>query len=146
MTVENSITTRRAGWHLWAVGVLGVLWNGFGCFDYIMTVTRNAAYLEPFPQDMLDHLFAMPWWMFAMWAIGVFGGLLGSIALLLKRAWAVKLFAVSLIAAVISNIVSLTDPGTPQMQGTELLPLLIIALAVAFLAYAYWQTRRGVLR
>ena len=28
-------------WHLWVVGVVAALWNGFGCFDYFMTQTRR---------------------------------------------------------------------------------------------------------
>lgn len=146
MTEDTSIYARRAGWHLWAVGILGVLWNGFGCFDFTMTVTRNEGYLASFPQEMLTYLFAMPWWVLALWAVGVFGSLLGSIALLMKKALAVPLFAASLLAAIISNIIGMMDADAPKMEGTEFIPVIIIALAVAFLAYALWQSRRGVLR
>lgn len=146
MTEDTSVITPRAGWHLWAVGIFGVLWNGFGCFDFTMTVTRNEAYLASYPQEMLAYWFAMPWWVFALWAVGVFGGLLGSIALLMKKALAVPLFAASLLAAIISNIISMTDTEAPKMEGTEIIPFIIIGLAAAFLAYAVWQSRRGVLR
>lgn len=146
MTEDTSVITPRAGWHLWAVGIFGVLWNGFGCFDFTMTVTRNEGYLASYPQEMLAYWFAMPWWVFALWAVGVFGGLLGSIALMMKKALAVPLFAASLLAALVSNVISMTDTDAPKMEGTEIIPFIIIGLAVAFLAYALWQSRRGVLR
>ena len=84
MTEETSPQGVNPGWHLWLVGGIGILWNGFGCFDYIMTVTKNKAYLSGYPQEMLDYWFSMPWWMFGIWAVGVFGAFLGSVALLRK--------------------------------------------------------------
>ena len=146
MTDDTSTFHPRAGWHLWLVGILGILWNGFGCFDFTMTATRNAAYLEPYPKEMLAYWFAMPWWMWAFWAVGVFGGVLGSIALLAKNKLAVPLFAASLLAAAVSNIIASMDKDAPKMEGTEIIPYVIMGLAAAFLAYAVWQSRRGVLR
>lgn len=73
MTEDTAPDGVKAGWHIWLVGIIGVLWNGFGCFDYVMTVTRNKAYLASYPQEVLDYWFAMPWWTFGVWAVGVFG-------------------------------------------------------------------------
>ena len=146
MTEDTSVISPKAGWHLWLVGILAVLWNGFGCFDFTMTATRNAGYLEPYPKEMLDYWFAMPWWIWAIWALGVFGGLFGAIALLLRSAWAVKLFAVSLIAATISLVVSSMASDAPKMEGAEFFPFIIIGIALVQLVYAYWQMKRGVLR
>ena len=146
MTEDTSVITPRGGWHLWVVGILSLFWNGFGCFDYTMTVTRNEGYLKGYPQEMLDYWFGMPWWMYALWAVGVFGGLLGAITLLMRSGWAVKLFAVSLIAATVNMVIGLADTGAPKMEGTEFISILIIVLALLQLIYAYWQSKRGVLR
>lgn len=146
MTETTSAPERRSGWHLWAVGILGILWNGFGCFDFTMTATRNMAYLGSFPQEMLDYWFAMPWWMWAIWAIGVFGGLAGSVLLLMKRAWAVWLFAASFLGAVFSMATGWTAEDAPSMEGSWVFSVLILGIAFFLLAYASWQKRRGVLR
>ena len=34
----------RAPAHLWIVGVLATVWNGFGAYDYLMTRMRNTDY------------------------------------------------------------------------------------------------------
>lgn len=146
MTEDTTVITPRGGWHLWLVGVLSLLWNGFGCFDFTMTATRNADYLKPYPQEMVAYWFAMPWWIWAIWAIGVFGGLLGAIALLMRNAWAVKLFAASMLAAAVSMAVSMTATDAPKMEGSEIMSLIIIGIALLQLVYAYWQSKRGVLR
>ena len=75
----------KAPWHLWVVGGLSLLWNAFGCFDFTMTATNNADYLASYPQELRDYWMDMPVWVWAIWAIGVFGSLFGSIALLLRR-------------------------------------------------------------
>lgn len=146
MTEDTSVITPRGGWHLWVVGILSLFWNGFGCFDFTMTATRNADYLKPYPQEMLDYWFAMPWWLWALWAVGVFGGLLGAIALLMRSAWAVKLFAASLLAAAVSMAINMTAADAPKMEGMEFMTAMIIGLALLQLVYAYWQSKRGVLR
>lgn len=146
MSEETAPQGVKAGWHLWLVGVLGVLWNGFGCFDFTMTATRNAAYLEPYPKEMIDYWFAMSWWIWVIWAIGVFGGLLGSVLLLMKRALAVQLFAASFLAALVSMIIGMTAKDAPKMEGAEAFPFIILGIALGLLVYAFWQQRRGVLR
>ena len=37
---------RRTPVHLWIVGILALLWNGIGCYDYLMTRMRNTDYFE----------------------------------------------------------------------------------------------------
>jgi len=146
MTEHETAASPRAGWHLWMVGIFGILWNGFGCFDWTMSVTQNQAYLGQFPEEIVTYLAAAPWWTYAIWAVGVFGGLAGSVALLMKRALALAIFAVSFLAALISMTIGWTDESAPVMEGTEFMPVVILVLALGFVAYAYWQKRRGVLR
>lgn len=136
----------EAGWHIWLVGGLGVLWNGYGCFDFVMTVSRNKAYLAAYPPEMVTYLFSMPWWMFGIWAVGVFGAFFGSVMLLLKRRDAVTLFAAAFVASFFSLVTGALDQNAPRMEGMEFFPWLVMVLGLGFLAYAYWQQRRGVLR
>lgn len=146
MTDDTAPADVKPGWHIWLVGILGVLWNGFGCYDYIMTVSKNEGYLAGYPKEMLDYWFAMPWWMFGIWAVGVFGALLGSIALLMKSKAAVTFFAAAWIASVISLITGAMDQNAPKMEGMDIFPYVIVAIGLGFLAYAWWQSRRGALR
>lgn len=146
MTEDSTPMNANAGWHIWLVGILGVLWNGFGCFDYIMTVSRNEAYLADYPKEMLDYWFAMPWWMFGIWAVGVFGAFFGSVALLLKRREAVVLFAAAFVASFISFMVGAMDQNAPKMEGMDFFPWVIMGLGLFFLLYSFWQSRRGALR
>ena len=60
--------------HLWIVAVLATIWNAFGAFDYVMTQTRNEAYLANFTDPQRAYFESFPMWMEATWAFGVWGG------------------------------------------------------------------------
>ena len=143
---SDETRAKKTPWHLWVIGAVSLLWNAFGCFDFTMTATRNAAYLEPYPQEMLDYWFAMPLWVWALWVIGVFGGLFASILLLLRRKLAFPLFAASFLAAAISMLVGTLDTDAPRMEGAGVMSAVIVIIAALFVAYAWWMSRRDALR
>ena len=97
MTDDTMKMTTATPWHLWAVGMLALLWNGFGGYDYVMTQTNNAAYLAQFTPEQRAYFDSFPMWMEAIWAIGVWGGVLGSVLLLMRSKWAFHAFVASLI-------------------------------------------------
>lgn len=68
----------KVPWHLWVVGGLTFLWNGFGAFDFTATVTRFEPYIAGFSQQMRDYWDSFPIWMLLIWGIAVWGGVLGS--------------------------------------------------------------------
>ncbi|HLE83884.1 MAG TPA: hypothetical protein VJG13_06065, partial [Thermoanaerobaculia bacterium] len=74
----------RAPVHLWIVGVLALLWSAMGAFDYLATQTRWEPYVGQFTEEQLAYFYGFPAWVVAAWAIAVWGGLLASIALLLR--------------------------------------------------------------
>jgi hypothetical protein len=42
MTMSEAPT--KTPWHLWLVGVIAVLFNAIGVFDYVMSLAQGAAY------------------------------------------------------------------------------------------------------
>jgi hypothetical protein len=95
---------------------------------------------------MQDYWYSMPWWMFGIWAVGVFGALIGSLGLLMRSKTAVTLFAAAFIASTASFYVGWKDADAPKIDGMEFMPFVIMAIGFAFTAYAYWQSTRSVLR
>ena len=148
---DNSMTVRTP-WHLWLVGVLSLLWNGFGGYDFIMTTTQGEAYFRAsgFDQAMIDYYNAMPAWMYVPWVLGVWGAVAGSILLLMRSRFAVWAFALSLLGAVVSLVYGQfinPMPALPaEMAMMKWMPY-VIALIAAFLAwYAWSMSKKGVLR
>jgi Zn-dependent protease with chaperone function len=83
--------------------------------------------------------------MHAVWAIGVWGSVAGSILLLLRMRWAFHAFVLSLLGAVGSVLYTALSPGASGATGL-VMPLVIVAACLFFIWYASLMTKRGVLR
>jgi hypothetical protein len=135
--------------HLWIVAVLATIWNAFGAFDYLMTQTRNEHYLANFTDPQRIYFESFPIWMEAAWAFGVWGGLLGSLLLLMRSRHAVTAFAISLAGLAISTVYQyvLATPPPEMTSGAMMaMNLVIWAVAIGLLVYAMRMRARGVLR
>ena len=139
--------TTRTPWHLWVVGAVALLWNGYGGYDYVMTQTNNAAYLAQFTAEQRAYFDSYPMWMEADWAIGVWGGVLGAVLLLLRSKWAFHAFLASLIAFAVSVVYGQMSEGAALMSTTGVIfSAAIFLLGLAFVMYSRMMTRKGVLR
>jgi hypothetical protein len=139
----------RAPVHLWIVGILSLLWNAYGCYDYWMTQTHDADYLAQFPADALTYWQSLPPWLTAFWAVGVWGGLAGSVLLLMRSRYSVWAFALSAIGAVVGLGYQLfmTEMPASMKQGIMgIMPWVIIVVALFLAWYSWDQDKKGVLR
>lgn len=139
-------------WHLWAVGGISLLWNAFGGYDFVMSMTQGETYWRAsgMTDAMIAYYNAMPAWMYAPWVLGVWGAVAGSILLLLRSRFAVHAFALSLLGAVVSllygQVIDKAPAPPPEMAMMAWLPYIIVLIA-AFLAwYAWTMGKKGVLR
>jgi hypothetical protein len=145
----------RAPWHFWLVGIVSLLWNAFGGYDYTMTQLRDPAYFASMesqtgmsPAQMNAFFDAFPVWASALWAIGVWGSIAGSILLLIRSRHAVTAFVVSLVGAALSFVYQATLDLPPAMDTTmnKVMPMIIVAAIVLQWWYARRMRSAGVLR
>ena len=144
----------RAPVHLWIVGILSLLWNCFGAYDYVMSHMRDTQYIASSmpgvdPNAALAWMDAFPIYSKIGWALGVWGGLLGALLLLLRSRYAVWAFAVSMLGIVLS--IGWQIAAAPKLPGAEggmytVMPYVIIVTGIALLAYSNAMHKKGVLR
>jgi hypothetical protein len=139
----------RAPAHLWIVGVLALLWNAFGCYDYLMTNLHNPAYLSAFPADQLAYLNSLPAWLTAFWALGVWGGLAGSLLLLARSRYAVLAFGLSVLGIVVSfgyQMLATQRPASMTDGAMKAMPWIILVIGLFLLWYSRNSEKQGLLR
>jgi hypothetical protein len=134
--------------HLWIIGVVALLWNAVGAFDYVATQLRLEGYMSQFSQEQLAYFYSFPAWAVAAWATAVWFALFGSLALLLRRRLAYLLFTISLIAMLLSTLHSfvLSDGAAMMGSGGVVFSGLIFVIAVLLVWYSKAMAARGVLR
>jgi hypothetical protein len=131
------------------VGVVSALWNAMGVTDYLMTQTRNQAWLSQMTPDQIAWFDRAPIIAHASWAFGVWGALAGSLLLLARSRHAVTAFIVSLAGLAVNTGYQFTAPmPSGHMDSASMLAFhaAIWAVAIGLLVYAIRMRRRGVLR
>lgn len=145
--LERPVIRARTPVHLWIVGVLALLWTGMGAFDYLASQLRLEFYMSQFTEAQLDYFYGFPAWAVSVWAIGVWGAFAGAIGLLLRRRWAVWMFAVSLLGLALSTVYQfvLSDGAEVMGTGGAIFTAVIWIVAILLLLYSRRQAARGVL-
>jgi len=140
-------TAAKTPIHLWIVGVLAVLWNAVGAFDYSATQFRLESYMSQFTPEQLEYFYAFPPWMDAAWAIAVWASVLGSLSLLLRKAWAVWLFGLSILGMAVSTVYNFVLSNGMEVMGSEGAMFTAVIWVIALFLYFYAQAmlKRNVL-
>ena len=151
--MQEAVSARTPA-HLWIVGLLSTIWNAFGCYDYLMTRMRNTEYLASMmptvdPNAMLAWVDGFPIWAQFGWGLGVWAGLAGGVLLLIRNRWAVWATGLSLVGAVLGLGYQLA--AAPPLAGAEgpmfdVMPIVIILVALGLFLYARAMEKKGVLR
>jgi hypothetical protein len=136
--------TAKPRWPFWIFAGLSLLWNAYGAYDWLMTNSRNAAYIAQFPPETMQFVDGMPYWALGAWALGVWAAVAGSVLLLLRSRFAVHAFAASL-AGLAANTLYMASGGM-LMSRPAGLTIAIWVVAIALLWYAMRMHKRGVLR
>ena len=134
--------------HFWIVALLSVLWNAMGAFDYSATQLRLDFYMSQFTQEQLDYFYSFPAWVDAAWAVGVWGSLLGSVGLLLRKRWAVWMFGASIAGMVFTTLYNMVLTNGIEMMGGggAVFAAIIWVISILLFLYSRGMAKRGVLR
>jgi hypothetical protein len=133
--------------HLWIVGVLALLWNLMGAFDYLAAKLQLDFYMSKFTEQQLEYFYGFPKLITAFWAFAVWGAVVGSIGLLLRKKWAVWAFAVACTGMVFTTIYNYGMTNGAEIMGSTgvIFSVVIWVIALFLLYYSWSQAKKGVL-
>ncbi|GAA5140852.1 hypothetical protein [Thalassotalea piscium] len=114
------------------VAIIAVIWNIMGVIAFsghVMMSPEAIATLPAAEQELYQNI---PVWVTIAFAIAVFAGLLGSIALLLRKPLALPLLISSLVGIIIQDTYSFLFTNTIKIYGNSVLimPSVVIVIAV----------------
>jgi len=153
---ESSSARAPAPVHLWIVGVLSLLWNCVGAYDYIATKLVDRAYIASMTEPMgvdadsaIAYFTGFPLWMNVAWAVGVWAALAGSVLLLLRSRYAFHAFVLSLagiVGAAYYQFVANPYPGLTDSAIPMAFSVAIVLITAGLAWYARAMTGKGILR
>ncbi len=131
-------TSAKTPVHLWIVGIVSLLWNAVGAYDYTATQMRLESYMSQFTQEQLDYFYSFPAWADSLWALAVWSSLLGSVALLMRKSWATLLFGIAiagLAGTTVYNFV-LSEGLAAMGSGAGIFAIIIWVITLFLFFYA----------
>lgn len=138
-------SVRLPRWVLVA-SALGLAWNVFGLVQFVLSLqaTPESLIAGGMTAEQAAVMTSYPGWMTAAFAVGTLGGTVGCILLLLRRALAVPVFSVSLVAYLALYYGDIVH-GVFAALGTPQIVVLtsVVAIAGVLLALAVFARRRG---
>jgi len=149
MSESQSNSSVKAPWHLWVVGIVGLLWSAMGAMDYVMTKLRSEEYMAAFTPEQLEFFYGFPIWVNAAWAIAVWGGVIGTILLLLRKSSAVWVLLVSFLAMVVTAIHNYGLSNGMEVVGdmfSLVFTALIFLVGLGLYLYSRAMHSKGVLK
>lgn len=130
------------------VSILAILWMIMGCISYWMHVTMSPEAINALPAGQAEMMRTTPPFVYALFGIATWGGLVGAILLFMKRRLAVPVLLVSWIAALLQFTYVFTAMHGIKLVGWSglIFPVIIIALGIFFWNYAKGAAAKGWLR
>ena len=109
------------------------------------TATSETYAAQGYTQDQIDFIKSMPEWALSAFAISVTAGVLGSLFLLLRKAWALPTFILSFVAIMAVNLNNFVLMNTVEVLG--MVPVYtqsaVIVIGLLLIVYARAAKLRG---
>ena len=133
----------------WIVSILALLWNLMGVMAYLGQAYMTDEMKAEYTSDQLALMESTPAWVTAAFAIAVWGGLLGCIALLLRKKLAKPVLMLSLIGILVQMAHSFFMTNATEIYGPipgVIVPLLVIIIGIALVQFARIAEKRNWIR
>ena len=136
----TSTTNKPATW-FWVVSAIALVWNAMGVIAYIAQVTMSAEALQALPENERVLLQSIPTWATVAFAIAVWGGVLGSALLLMRKTWAAPVFIVSFLGILIQIVHSFFMSNSIEVYGPG--GMVMPVMVLVFGAFLIWFSRKA---
>ncbi|NHF60132.1 hypothetical protein FK220_012310 [Flavobacteriaceae bacterium TP-CH-4] len=142
--METKVAIKPPTW-FWIVSAIALLWNLLGVFAYLADAYMGEEALAALPEAQQELYETRPAWVTAAFAIAVFGGALGCIALLLRKKWASPVFILSLMAVLAQQLYVFFLSDTFEVMGNQamVMPIVVLAIGIALVFFARSATRKN---
>ncbi len=141
----NAMADRPPRWY-WVVAILALLWMLFGVAAWCMDLMMDPAALAQMPEAQQQLYADRPQWLFVVYGVAIFSGLLGTIGLLLRKRWATSLFLLSLLAIVVQFGYTFAAMHAIEVLGAAQalpFPILIFAIGLGLWWFSGYAGKRG---
>ncbi len=143
-SVNSALAAKPPVWFR-VIGILGLAWNLFGVIKFFGAIgsTKNDLITQGLTPEQAEVMTTYPTWMTVVFAVGVFGGTIGSMLLVLRRKASVLAFAGSLVSYIALYIGDYTEGVFAAMGSPQVIILtIVVMIAVALFSFSLASIKR----
>lgn len=132
----------------WVVAIIALIWNGMGAAAYLGQVTMGEEALQALSEAERNLITSTPVWATAAFALAVWGGLFGSLLMLMRKKLAIIVLVVSFAGIVVQmgHSLFLTNSIEVYGPGGMIMPIMVLAIGAFLVYYSRIQAANGVLQ
>ena len=148
MTHTDSTQIKIPKW-FWVLVVIFLLWNIMGILSFFGHTFITEEALAKLPENERALYGDYPFWTTIIFAIATFGGLIGSIGLILKRKWSKLFFIISFLAIVPQMIHNVFFTKSIEVYGTAqavTMPVLVVFIGAFLIWFSNYSIKESWLK
>jgi hypothetical protein len=123
-------------------------WSAVGIMAFLADINQAPETLAAMSEAHRNLYEARPSWALLAYATAVFGGLLGGVALLMRRKFAAILFIISLLGLILQNYYSFGVAKVQEIYPASviILPAIVVVIAILLIWFARSATAKKWLK
>lgn len=141
--------TAKVSTSYWVIASVMLVWNLIGLMFYYQqsTLTPEIMMQAGLTPEQIAHIMNTPAWGHSGYAIAVNAGVLGAILLLLRKVWALPLFVLSLVGALVQDLDAFVMRDAIEAWGPSgvTLPIIVILICLFEIWYSRAAKNKGLL-
>ena len=136
--------TQKPPTWFWIIVGIALLWNLMGLMAFFAQILTPPEEIAALPDAQRALYEAMPVWAIIAFAVAVFCGTLGCVALAMRKNWAMWMFKLSLAGVILQNINAffLQDSYAVFGPGGSMMVVLVAVVAIA-LIWLTWHAKNN---
>jgi hypothetical protein len=129
----------------WVFSGAALVWNLIGLIFYYGQVTMSPETAQTLTAEQQAFFASTPTWATSAHAIAVTAGVLGSLLLLFRKAWAVPIFVLSFAGIVVQDLHAFVLGNALDVFGANaiILPAIVLLIGAALIWYSRGAKDKG---
>ena len=136
----------RATRKYWIINGLAFIWNFIGVDQYLVQVYLSDLDKMRLAPELQNYYLHLPAWVTGSYAMAVFGGSAGCIALLLRSSWSINFLGCSLLGVLLQHYYNFFIQTDLTLSLNLIwMPVIILTISISLLWSAFYYKKTAII-
>ncbi len=143
--IEN-LTMNKTSKKYWIINSLALIWNFIGVYQYLVQVYLSDLDKMRLAPELQNYYLHLPAWVTGSYAMAVFGGSAGCIALLLRSSWSINFLGCSLLGVLLQHYYNFFIQSDLNLSLDLIwMPVIILMISISLLCTSFYYKKSAII-